>query len=61
MFNLQLDYEIDRYEVCYHTACDDNWVTATFNTENEAVYFISKNRHKWDNFILRQIRTAIIF
>ena len=60
MFNLQLDYEIDHYEVRYLTN-EDDWVTATFNSENEAVYFISKNRHKWNNFILKQIRTAIIF
>lgn len=60
MFNLQLDYEIDRYEVRYHTIGGD-WITTTFNSENEAVYFISKNRHHWDNFILQQIRTAIIF
>ena len=55
-----LDYEINGYTVEYHkigAAC--NFV-AHFDTEDEAIEYIKDNRHKWDNYILIQYRTAVI-
>lgn len=55
-----LDYEVVRYKVEFHRigACTDS--VASFDTEDEAINYITDNQSRWDGFKLLQIRVAII-